>query len=158
MQKKIMVMMLSLLFAVPVVSSAEVKETGLDTSADYKQVNENIKFKHDESVGIHKANKEMKAKRRAEKEAVKAKKRAKKAQDKAARIAKKQGANPSKTAYEQNQENAKFKRDEAVFNNKANTKIRAKKEAKREVADEVEAKKKVEEAQDKGEGQVKVKF
>ena len=62
---------------------------------------------------------------------------------------------PSASAYEHANENAKFKRDDVVFNNKANKAIRAKKLAKKEAA---EAKKKVDEVQDKGEGQFKVKF
>ncbi len=67
----------------------------------------------------------------------------------------KNGPNPSASAYEHANENAKFKRDGEVFNTKANKKIRAKKLTKKKKA---QAKKKTEEAEDKGEGQVKVKF
>lgn len=68
---------------------------------------------------------------------------------------KKKEPTPNVSAYEHANENAKFKRDGKVFNNKTNKKIRAKKRAKKEA---VEEKKEAEEAQDKGEGQVKVKF
>ena len=63
--------------------------------------------------------------------------------------------NPSVSAYEHANENAKFKRDGGVFNNKAHKEIRAKKLAEKKAK---KAKKKVEDAQEKGEGQVKVKF
>lgn len=55
-------------------------------------------------------------------------------------------------------EKAKFKRTRSLFNNKANKEIRAKRLAEKQAAEAEEAKKKVEEAQDKGEGQVKVQF
>ncbi len=61
----------------------------------------------------------------------------------------------SLSTYERAHENARFKRDGEVFNNRAHKEIRAKRRAEKEAK---KAKKKVEEAQDKGEGQVKVKF
>ncbi len=63
--------------------------------------------------------------------------------------------NPNASAYEHANENAKFKRDGNTFNNKANKKGKAKKQAEKELP---EAKKKVETGQDKDEGQVKLKF
>lgn len=61
---------------------------------------------------------------------------------------------PSVSAYE----NAEFKRKGDVFNSKENQEIRAKELADKEAEAEAEVKKKAEEAQDKGEGQVKVEF
>ena len=66
--------------------------------------------------------------------------------------------NPNASAYEHANENARFKRNEEVFNNKANKKIRAKRLTEKKAEEAAEAKKKAEEAQDKGEGQVKVRF
>lgn len=65
---------------------------------------------------------------------------------------------PDISAYDYANENARFKRSEDRFNSKANKKIRAKELAEKEAAEAAEAKKKAEEAQDKGEGQFKVKF
>lgn len=65
---------------------------------------------------------------------------------------------PNVSAYEHANEKAKFKRTKDEFNSKANKKIRAKKLAEKKAAEAAEAKKKAEEAKDKGEGQVKVKF
>ncbi len=56
---------------------------------------------------------------------------------------------------EQAKEKAKFKHSGEVFNNKAHKKSRAKKLARKKAAEE---KKKLQESEDKGEGQVKVKF
>ena len=70
----------------------------------------------------------------------------------------KNGPDPSVSAYEHANENAKFKRSRALFNNKENQEIRAQRLAEKEAKEAAEAKKKAEEAQDKGEGQVKVKF
>ncbi len=67
------------------------------------------------------------------------------------------GPDPSVSAYEHANENAKFKRNQNLFNKKAYKKMRAEKRAQKEAA-KAEAKKKAEEAQDKGEGQVKLKF
>jgi|GEM_PF-3103458 len=61
---------------------------------------------------------------------------------------------PNVSAYE----NAEFKRNEDVFNSKENQEIRAKKLVEEEAIKAAEAKKKAEEAQDKGEGQVKLEF
>lgn len=55
-------------------------------------------------------------------------------------------------------ENAKFKRNSEEFNSLENQEFRAKKLAEEEAAEAAEAKNKEEESQDKGEGQVKVKF
>lgn len=55
-------------------------------------------------------------------------------------------------------ENAEFKRDGAVYNNKANRKIRAKQAQELAEQEAADAKKKAEVKEDKGEGQVKVKF
>ncbi len=71
---------------------------------------------------------------------------------------KKNGPNPNASAYEHANENARFKRNGDVFNNKKNKAKRARKLAKKKAAAAVEEKKKAEEAQDKGEGQVKLKF
>lgn len=62
---------------------------------------------------------------------------------------------PSLSAYEHANENAKFKRDGNVFNNKTHKEIRVKRLAEKEAKKAI---KKVAEAQDKGEGRVKVKF
>lgn len=56
---------------------------------------------------------------------------------------------------EQANDNARFNCNKDLFNNEANKEIRAKRLAEKEAAEE---KKKAEEAQDKGEGQFKVKF
>ena len=61
---------------------------------------------------------------------------------------------PNVSAYE----NAEFKRDGDVFNSKENQEIRAERLAEEEAVETAEAKKKAEEAQDKGEGQVKMRF
>ncbi|MBF0385478.1 MAG: hypothetical protein HQL27_06360 [Candidatus Omnitrophica bacterium] len=70
----------------------------------------------------------------------------------------KNGPKPSESAYKHADENAKFQRNRAVFNNKKNKIKRAKKRVKKKSVVEAEAKKKIEEAQDKGKGQVKLKF
>ncbi|MFA6378432.1 MAG: hypothetical protein WCX16_01440, partial [Candidatus Omnitrophota bacterium] len=59
------------------------------------------------------------------------------------------------SAYEHANENAKFKRSESMYNNKENKELRAKWKNEKKTA---EAKKKVEDAAYKSEGQVNVKF
>ncbi len=76
----------------------------------------------------------------------------------------KKAPDPSASAYEHANENARFERNQALFNYKVNKRNRAAKRlAEKEVAaakkkEAAEAKKKAEEAQDKGEGQVKLRF
>ena len=62
---------------------------------------------------------------------------------------------PNLSAYQHANENARFKHNRYLFNNKMNERIKA-----RELAEKksTQAKKKMEKAHDKGEGQVKVKF
>lgn len=66
--------------------------------------------------------------------------------------------NPGISAYEHANKNAKFKRSQEVFNSKAHKEIRAQRLAEKKMAEAEEEKKKAEEAQDKGEGQIKVTF
>jgi hypothetical protein len=61
-------------------------------------------------------------------------------------------------AYDHADEKARFKRSEDQFNSEVNKNISAEKQAEKEAAEAAEARKKAEEAQDKGEGQFKVKF
>ncbi|MBF0523189.1 MAG: hypothetical protein HQL24_09060 [Candidatus Omnitrophica bacterium] len=55
-------------------------------------------------------------------------------------------------------ENAQFKHSEDVYNNKANTEIRAENLSEKEAAEAVKAKEKADDTQSKGEGQVHMKF
>jgi hypothetical protein len=61
-------------------------------------------------------------------------------------------------AYQRANEKAGLKRSGKAFNSEANKKFRAKMLAEKKAAEAVEAEQKAEDAQDKGEGQVKVKF
>jgi len=65
---------------------------------------------------------------------------------------------PDMSAYEHANENAKFKRTWSFFNNKANKEMRAKRLAEQEAEEAAKVKKKMEEDEDKGEGQFKMKF
>lgn len=67
----------------------------------------------------------------------------------------KKAPGPNESAYEHADENARFKSNKKWFNSKERKRIRAKRLAEKEAA---ETKKKAEEAQDKGEGQFKIKF
>ena len=68
---------------------------------------------------------------------------------------KKKDRGPRMPAAEYAKENEAFKRNRAIFNNEANTEIRAKSLAEKASAEE---KMRMEAIDDKGEGQVKVKF
>jgi len=69
-----------------------------------------------------------------------------------------EASKPSVSAYEHANEKARFKRSGEVFNSKANKKIRAKKRADKKIVEAKKEAKKDQDKQDKGEGQVKVKF
>lgn len=65
---------------------------------------------------------------------------------------------PNASADEQANANAKFKRTRDLFYSKTNKELRAKWQAEKEAIKAAEAERRAQEAQDKGEGQVKVKF
>lgn len=154
MKTKITITMCFLLMALPVLSFATEKDASdFGVLAD-EFAKENAKIKRDQDELNRKADKEMIVKKLAEKKAAKVKKKADEAQAKAARIARKKQSSPSASV----DENAMFKHSEEVFNNKENKTHRAKKRAEKEAVKVVEEQKKEDEAQDKGEGQVKVKF
>lgn len=158
MKYKVIAIMFSLLLTMPVLSFAEDKNLPEPNTSAYEKAYENAKFKSEEYLFLKQLNKEFREKKRAEKKAAKAEKKALRAKAKREKEANKNGLGPNLAAYEKANERAKFKRGQEIYDNKENKKIRAKELAEKEAANEEEIKKKFEEAHDKGEGQVKVKF
>jgi len=165
MKNKIMVIMCSLLLTLPAVSSAKERaETnlGVDTyeqasknaelesaweSLRYEQASKNAEVESAWELLKNRTRKEARLKIRTEKEARKA---VKASNEKDAK-----GPDPDGSAYKHANENARFKRGGVVYNNDANKEIRAQQRVEER---KEEIKKKTEKMQDKGEGQVKVKF
>ncbi len=85
MKNKIMILICSLLLAMPVLSLAEEEKKLAPNASAYEHADENARFKRGWSWFNNKENKKIRAKRRAElaeKEAAEAKKKAAEAQDK----------------------------------------------------------------------------
>ena len=158
MKSRIIVIFCFLFSVVPVFSFAQVKKLPDSNVSAYEHTYENMKSEHAEYLLYKKEKKEaMLAEWRAKK-ANQVKKEAEEAQDKISRELKENDSGSNMSVYERVRENAKFKRSKDQFNSKTDKKIRTEKKAEKKAAEAVETKKKTEEAQDKGEGQFKVKF
>lgn len=155
MKNKIVIVMCSFLLGMPVLSLAEEPKSPDFSVLAPEQATEKEKFKSDEKVLNNRTDKEIKAEELAEQKAEKAQQKENEAQDQGEGNVSQAQPDPSASAYEHANENSKFKRNRDVFNNKANKAIRAQKRVDKEDA---KTKKKTEEIQDKGEGQVNVKF
>lgn len=161
MKQKIIVIMCSILFAIPVLSFAIGKNDLRPNKSAYEHANENAKFEREQDFFNQKVKEEIRAKKLAEKElrkATRAKKKAQALQKKRAWQLKKNGLNSNATSDDQANKNAKFKRSNEVFNNKETKKIRTEMKVEKDVSETAEEKKKEEEAQDDGYGQFDIKF
>ena len=77
-----MVIMFSLLFAIPVLSFAQEKQSPDPKASAHEKANEKAKFKHEGDVYNNKAHKKIRAAKRSKKKTAAAKKKAAEVQDK----------------------------------------------------------------------------
>ena len=160
----IMILVCAVWLNMPVLGFTEERLNPNSAGALYVQTDKNININLDgrlKDVFINKRHKENKTKRLIEKKAAvtaETKKNAQEPREKNERQSMQDESGLDASAYEQDDENAEFQRDRAVFNNKTNTAIRTQKRADKREEKETERKRKAKEGRDKGEGQFKFEF